>query len=229
MINSFKQTPDVVKNLVIINVLVWIAAMAIPADVLGGKTINNWLAIYYWDTPNFSPYQIVTHMFCHATSGSFMLFHILFNMYALWMFGSILERTWGEKRFLFYYLACGIGAGLLTMAIDTAIVQYNLGTITPEMNQVVSSQTVLGVYYKSMVGASGAVYGLLLAFGMAFPRMTLRLLFPPIALEARYLVMILIAFELYMSFSQSASGIGHVAHLSGMLVGFIILKIWHKF
>lgn len=229
MLNSFKYTPDVVKNLVIINVLVWLAAMLIPAQFMGGGNLNDYIAIYYWDSPNFAPYQIVTHIFAHATSGSYMLFHILFNMYALWMFGSILERTWGAKRFLFYYLACGIGAGLLTMAVDTAIVQYTLNTLSPSSQAIVSTKAVAGIYYKSMVGASGAVYGLLLAFGMTFPTMVLRLIFPPIALQARYLVMILIVFELYMSISGTASGIGHVAHLSGMLVGFIILKVWHKF
>ncbi len=229
MLGSFKYTPDVVKNLVIINVLVWLAAMFIPAQVLGGFNLNHWIAIYYWDTANFAPYQIVTHMFAHATSGSYVLFHILFNMYALWMFGSILERTWGAKRFLFYYLACGIGAGLLTMGIDTAIVQYVANTIDPTVQQINTLGPVNNVYFKSMVGASGAVYGLLLAFGMTFPNMVLRLIFPPVALKAKYLVMILIAFELYMSISGSATGIGHVAHLSGMLIGFIILKTWHKF
>lgn len=224
MLDSFKYTPDVTKNLVIINVLVWLAAMVLLN--FGNIDLNGFLAIYYWDSPNFNPYQIVTSMFSHATSGSYAFLHIAFNMYALWMFGSMLERTWGAKRFLFYYLACGIGANLLTQAFDTATVYSIAGTLAP-LNT--TSGTIGSIYGIPMVGASGAVYGLLLAFGMNYPRMQLRLFFPPIALEARYFVMILAAFELYMTLSNANTGIGHVAHLSGMLIGFVILKTWYKF
>lgn len=226
MMQSFQHTPDVVKNLIIINVLIWLAGMVFLSSF--NFDLNDYLAIYYWDSPFFKPYQTVTHMFAHALRGSYQFFHIGFNMYALWMFGSMLERTWGPKRFLFYYLACGIGAGLLTMLVDTATIYYLTDSLVLNIGETIPAQ-VRQIYSTPMVGASGAVYGLLLAFGMMHPNMELRLLFPPIALKARYFVLILIAFELYMGISQANSGIGHVAHLSGMLIGFIILKTWHKF
>lgn len=221
----FNYLPPVIKNLLIINGLVFLATMAFP-DLLGK------LALYFPTSPNFQPYQIVTHMFTHGS-----LSHIFFNMFALWMFGAMLENVWGPKRFLTFYLITGLGAAFLHMGFNAYELQHAVGTLTPDV-------TINGDYYTGnfsehqmskiascwapTVGASGAVYGILIAFGMLFPN-TLIYLYLLIPIKAKYLVVILIAIEIYMGFVNSPTdNIAHFAHLGGALFGFLLVKYWSR-
>ena len=202
MIN--RMTP-VVKNLVIINALVFLAQSAMPG-------LEPLLMGHYPLGANFEPWQVITHMFMHGS-----LTHIFFNMFALVVFGSALERAWGSKRFLQYYMLCGIGA----FFIYEATVGYEVFQLTDR------------IIYEGLagrvVGASGCVYGLLLGFGMLFPNTELILLFPPIPIKAKYFVIIYGLIELSLAMSNSpGDNVAHVAHLGGMLFGFLLIKQWQK-
>lgn len=189
--NSMQKSTPIVLNLIIINALVFVAQMVL--DKTMGFT--NTIALYPYDSGLFEPYQLVTHMFAH---GGF--FHILFNMYALWMFGSVLERVWGPKKFLIFYLACGLGAAVAQMFVGAPA-----------------------------IGASGAVMGLLAAFAWLFPN-TEFFLFPfPIPIKAKYMVAIYAAIDLFGGLHPGpADNIAHFAHLGGMVMGFILVIIWGK-
>jgi membrane associated rhomboid family serine protease len=152
-------------------------------------------------------------MFMHAD-----LMHIFFNMYALWLFGSMIERVWGGKKFLFYYLVTGIGAACLHIFVE----YLNLRVLDVNTYSKVISQ----IYYTPMLGASGAVFGVLLAFGMMFPNTVLELIFPPIRLKAIWFVIIYGVLELFFIVTQTGTGVAHFAHLGGMLFGFILIKYW---
>ena len=189
--NSMQKTTPVVLNLIIINALVFVAQMVLD------KTMNftNTIALYPYDSGQFEPYQLVTHMFAH---GGF--FHILFNMYALWMFGSVLERVWGPKRFLIFYLACGLGAAVAQMFVGAPA-----------------------------IGASGAVMGLLAAFAYLFPNTEFFILPFPFPIKAKYMVAIYAAIDLFGGLHPGAAdNIAHFAHLGGMVMGFILVIIWGK-
>ncbi len=198
------MTP-VVKNLVIINVLVFLAQSAMPG-------LEPLLMGHYPLGANFEPWQVITHMFMH---GSFT--HIFFNMFALVVFGSALERAWGSKRFLQYYMLCGIGAFFMYEA-----------TVGYEVFQLIDQISYDGIAGR-VVGASGCVYGLLLGFGMLFPNTELILLFPPIPIKAKYFVIIYGLIELSLAMSNSpGDNVAHVAHLGGMVFGFLLIKQWQK-
>lgn len=202
MIN--RMTP-VVKNLVIINALVFLAQSAMPG-------LEPLLMGHYPLGANFEPWQVITHMFMHGS-----LTHIFFNMFALVVFGSALERAWGSKRFLQYYMLCGIGAFFIYEA-----------TVGYEVLQLTESIIYDGLAGR-VVGASGCVYGLLLGFGMLFPNTELILLFPPIPIKAKYFVIIYGLIELSLAMSNSpGDNVAHVAHLGGMLFGFLLIKQWQK-
>lgn len=202
MIN--RMTP-VVKNLVIINVLVFLAQSAMPK-------LEPLLMGHYPLGANFEPWQVITHMFMHGS-----LTHIFFNMFALVVFGSALERAWGSKRFLQYYMLCGIGAFFIYEA-----------TVGYEVFQLTDSISFEGLAGR-VVGASGCVYGLLLGFGMLFPNTELILLFPPIPIKAKYFVIIYGLIELSLAMSNSpGDNVAHVAHLGGMLFGFLLIKQWQN-
>lgn len=149
--------------------------------------------------------------------------HIFFNMYALYLFGTILEQVWGAKRFIFFYFTTGIIASILYSLVAAIEYQITYGTMFPYSEGITSN------IYVPMVGASGAIFGLLTAFGMLFPNTELRLLFPPIALKAKYFVLIYIALELWLGFQQfSGDNVAHFAHITGALVGFLLVKYWQK-
>ncbi len=189
--NSMQKTTPVVLNLIIINALVFVAQMVLD------KTMNftNTIALYPYNSGQFEPYQLVTHMFAH---GGF--FHILFNMYALWMFGSVLERVWGAKRFLIFYLACGLGAAVAQMFVGAPA-----------------------------IGASGAVMGLLAAFAYLFPDTKFFILPFPFPIKAKFMVAIYAAIDLFGGLHPGpADNIAHFAHLGGMVMGFILVIIWGK-
>lgn len=197
--NSFRPSQSatpVVLNLIIINVIVFVAQYLL--DSTGGQSgwLTNKLALYSYDTGLFKPYQLVTHMFAH---GGF--FHILFNMYALWLFGAVLEKTWGPKRFLIFYLVCGLAAGLTQMFF---------------------------VSQGAAIGASGAVMGLLAAFAYTFPNVEFFILPIPFPIKAKYLAMVYAAIDIFGGFSGGGDGVAHFAHLGGLAMGFILAIIWNK-
>lgn len=216
----FNYLPPVIKNLLIINGLVFLATLTFP-DLLGK------IALYFPGSPNFRPYQIVTHMFTHASFS-----HVFFNMFSLWMFGAVLENVWGPKRFLQYYLITGLGAAMLHIGVNAWQLYDTVGTLqgdmvsgnyTPEQLNKIDS-----CYDAPTVGASGAVYGILIGFGMLFPN-TLIYIYFLLPIKAKYLVIILIAIEAYFGFVNSPTdNIAHFAHLGGAIVGFILIRIWSR-
>lgn len=259
----FRLTP-VVKNLLIINVGVFILSYLLQGQT--GIDINDYLALYFFESDNFRAWQFVTYMFLHANFN-----HILGNMIGLIVFGTWLEDVWGPKRFLQYYLITGIGAGVLFMGVDyfekSAMKQevdsfmmapdphdfeimvsehferayYNLSTFierykeNPDDNRFereakAYSQDLYAAYLNiPMLGASGAVFGILLAAGLLFPRRRIMLLIPPIPMRARILVILYGLYEIYSIMQRAPDdNVAHFAHLGGMLVGFILLKIWNE-
>ncbi len=200
--SSQQVIPPVVINLLIINGLFFIATELVgPALPFN----PNWLAMFYFESPNFRVWQIITHMFMHAGFA-----HIFFNMFALWMFGSILERRFGPKRFLNYYLLSGLGAAACHQLVQ--YVEFRSGNFD--------------VLQIPTVGASGAVYGLLFAFGYLFPNALLYLYFA-IPVKAKYVVAGLALIGLFAGFSNTpGDNVAHFAHIGGMLAGFVILKSW---
>ena len=191
--NRFQQTTPVVLNLVIINALVFFIQMMFDGP---GEEITSKIALIPFTWPEFKPYQLGTHMFAH---GSF--FHLFFNMFALWMFGSMLERVWGPKRFFIFYFACGLAAGIAHL-----ILQPN----------------------APAVGASGAIMGLFGAFAYLFPNTQL-IIFPiPVPIKAKYAVGLMAAFDLFGGVSSAGSNIAHFAHLGGLAMGLLLVLIWNK-
>lgn len=228
--------PPVVKNLLIINVLMFIGT--IVAESKFGIDLTRILGLYYPESSLFRPYQMVSYMFMH---GGFM--HILFNMFALWMFGSAIENVLGGKRFFLYYFVTGIGAALLnffvvylrissieaSMTAEQIAIVYQEGTnlIQQNMNYQDPSMGALNLLLNiSTVGASGSVFGLLLAFGMMFPNSLIYVYFA-IPIKAKWFVVIYGAIELYSGIANSpGDNVAHFAHLGGMLFGFLLLKYW---
>ena len=216
-----RNIPVVTKNLLIINILVFIATY-----VLRGLNIdlNDILGLHFFLASDFRIWQFFTYMFMH---GGFT--HILMNMFMLWMFGMVVENVWGPKKFLFYYIVCGVGAGLCQ-----ELAQY--GTYLVEglanFDSVRVGTTVLpmDVYLNMMntVGASGAIYGVLLAFGMLFPEERMFIIPIPIPIKAKWIVMGSIVVELFSAIGTSNDGVAHLAHLGGMLFGFILIRYWKK-
>ncbi len=202
------QLTDVVKNLLILNGLMFLAAITM------GTQFYNWMGLYYPSSDYFQPYQLVTHMFMHADVG-----HIFFNMLMLVFLGPRVEMALGPQRFLVYYLTAGFGAVILHLIVRYFEFQYML---PPEyFNMVMESPN------SYMVGASGAVFGILMAFGYLFPNETLQLIFPPVALKAKYFVLILGAMELFAGVNPTpGSNVAHFAHLGGMIFGFLLLFYW---
>jgi rhomboid-like protein len=203
--NSYRPSQSatpVVLNLIIINALVFVAQLVFDSsglDITGGQQLG-WLTsrigLWSYNTGLFEPYQLVTHMFAH---GGF--FHILFNMYALWIFGSVLERTWGPKRFLIFYFICGLAAGITEMFL---------------------------VPIGFAVGASGAVMGLLAGFAYTYPNVQFYILPIPFPIKAKYLAALYAAFDLFGQLSGYGGNVAHFAHLGGLVMGFILVIIWKK-
>ena len=235
---GFFGLPLVVKNIIMINVLMLLANFA--AQKVFGIDLNNLLGLYFPKSEQFMPLQIVTHMFMH---GGF--WHIFFNMYALFIFGQVLENVWGPKRFFIYYIICGLGAALTheaviaiqynhlaqSMSSENLQLVLNEGTALFKQGQGFGDPTMLKLQMllnTPTVGASGAIFGVLLAFGVLFPNTQLMLLLPPIPIKAKYLVMGYGAIELYLAVTQPGSDIAHAAHLGGMLFGYILIRYWRK-
>lgn len=215
----------VTKNLLIINVALFVVTSPIfgpvsPFESLTGVS-PGMLCAYFpaSGTGLFEPYQIVTSMFMHAT-----FLHLAFNMYALWMFGSIVEGSLGAKRFFIYYFVCGFGALLLHWLATYAFAQMG----NPQMVMFDSGAVLPREYAIKLLGASGAIYGILVAFAYIAPNAILQLIIPPIPVKAKYLVGGLIVIDLYLGLGRYNSGIAHFAHLGGALIGFILLVVWSR-
>jgi membrane associated rhomboid family serine protease len=236
--SGFSMLPMVVKNLLIVNGLFFLATIALESTFQ--IDMVKYLGLHYPLSSDFGVWQLVTYMFMH---GGFA--HILFNMFALWMFGNTLENVWGPKRFLNYYLITGIGAGIIQIIVAWIRISAIEADLSPEQIAIVIQEgaSVLsrGMNYENLgmsdlnliintptVGASGAVFGILLAFGMMFPNSLIYVYFA-IPVKAKYFVMIYGAIELYMGFSNNpADNVAHFAHLGGMIFGFILITYWKK-
>ena len=234
---GFLVLPPVVKNLLILKGIMYLATIALDTR---GIYLVKYLGLHYFASPDFNPYQFVTYLFMH---GSFM--HILSNMFALWMFGNILENTWGSKRFLQFYMITGIGAALVHVAVIFGRLQFLEAALTPEQIQHVYSQgheallqsknyvneqmaTMNKLINTPTIGASGAVFGILLGFGMLYPNMTLYLYFA-FPIKAKYFVIGYGLLELiYGVRNLPDDHIARFAHLGGMLFGFIMIKYWKR-
>ncbi len=237
---NFKNIPPVVKNLLIINGLFYLATIMLKNQ---GIDLNELLGLHYWKSEGFYPHQIVTYMFMHS---SVDFTHVLFNMFAVFMFGRTLEQVWGSKRFLIYYMITGVGAGIIQLLVThfrlemlySAIPAEALELIIKEGYDVIANGqnysdatmgSINGMLNGATVGASGAVFGILLAFGVLFPNTELMLMFPPIPIKAKWFVLGYGAIELYMGFANNPNdNVAHFAHLGGMLFGFILLQKWKK-
>lgn len=250
------RIPPVTKNLLAINILIW-AIMALLPKV--GHALDAQLALYYIESPAFKPFQLITYMFLHSG-----FTHLFFNMFALWMFGSVIERALGSKRFLIYYLSCGFGAALIQEGVFAIMLMKYHSMYSPDLfanivsdglryNQIIdalrngtaniSAQQIIDInqyfanptYYKineyancAVVGASGAIYGVLLAFGMLFPNQPIYLMFIPIPIKAKWMVLGYGVLELFLGISGAASNVAHWAHLGGMLIGVFMILYWKK-
>jgi membrane associated rhomboid family serine protease len=239
-------TPTV-KQLLIINILFYIGSMVV------GEPAYKLLSMYFFESPDFHFWQLFTHMFMHAPLPNIM--HIAFNMFALYSFGSALEHFWGGKKFLFFYISCGLGAALLHTGVNYYFFENGINTLVAngypkvEILKTLSEgkfdtkwqelltpsdfQAFMGAYLGNVVGASGAIYGLLVAFAFMFPNAELALMFIPIPIKAKYFVPGLLLVDLYLGVSGGSifggsSGIAHFAHLGGALVGFVMMWYWKK-
>jgi membrane associated rhomboid family serine protease len=235
---GYFSLPPVVKNIILINVLMLLVDFA--AKSVFGVDLTMVLGLYFPKSEQFMPVQIVTHMFMH---GGF--WHIFLNMYALYIFGQVLENVWGPKRFFIYYIICGLGAALTHETVIAFQYAHLVQSLNPDSLQTVISEGT-ALFRQSQlftdpdmqklqlllntptVGASGAVFGILLAFGVLFPNTQLMLLFPPIPIKAKYFVLIYGGIELFMAVTQPGSNIAHAAHLGGMLFGYLLIRYWRK-
>lgn len=225
--------PPVVKNLLIINILFFVASYLLTTLHLDDR-----LAVYYFDSPKFEIWQPISYMFMHGG-----IAHIFFNMFALYSFGSLLESRWGAKKFIIFYFITGLGALALQWAVQAYEVNQIIGSATNNgkinltalfqgefnTNQLSMTQavTLRSIYFGGMVGASGAIFGLLVAFGMLYPNAELMIMFIPVPVKAKYIIPIYILVELSLGVAQfEGDSIAHYAHLGGALIGFILVKIW---
>ncbi len=220
-----RNIPIVTKNLLIVNVVAFLVCLVMGKNGTDGYVLNDILGLHFFLASDFHFYQLFTYMFMH---GGFE--HILFNMFALWMFGCVVERVWGPKKFLFYYIACGVGAGLFQEAAQ--YVTY----IVKDMSAyefVVSGEgarMAMGDYLNmwTTVGASGAIYAILLAFGMIYPNERIFIFPLPVPIKAKYFVIGYAAIELFSALATRGDGVAHIAHLGGMVFGFFMIRYWRK-
>jgi membrane associated rhomboid family serine protease len=233
---------DTIKHLIILNALFFLATFAV------GPVVQEQMALYFPKNENFAIWQFVSHMFMH---GSFM--HILFNMYGLWAFGSPLEQMWGRNKFLFFYFSAGIGAGLIYTGVNYFQFQQvyqdliGLGLTDVDIQSILETgkynsdivtyisaeklNNFYSIFHVPAVGASGALYGVLVAFAMLFPNAELMLIFVPYPIKAKYFIPVIVGLDLFSGvtgFSIFGGGIAHFAHVGGAIIGFIIMWYWKK-
>nr|WP_288932941.1 rhomboid family intramembrane serine protease [uncultured Allomuricauda sp.] len=232
---------EAVKHILIINVIMFFATQ------LYGEQMFQWMALWFPKYMNFEWWQVITHMFMHGG-----LMHIVFNMYALWAFGTPLERIWGKNKFLFFYFSAGLGSAALYTLVNyyyfneglNAIVQAGYeksqvmdalnstyGANLEQLKSVVNPRTIDNLktaFYTPAVGASGAIYGILVAFAFMYSEAKLMLIFLPVPIKAKYFVPILIAVDLIFGIGNVNTGIAHFAHIGGALIGFVMMWYWKK-
>lgn len=226
--NPLANLPPVVKNLLILNIMCFIPYLVFSDQFYELMFIKH-MGVFYFNSPQFRIWQPLTHLFFH---GGWM--HIIFNMFALYSFGNAIEYTLGSKRFFNYYFICGLGAIALQMLVQAIEVHSIIGAFTtpdPEMwyNQLPLSkaQHLYDIYNGPMIGASGAIFGLLVAFGMLYPNAELMIMFIPVPVKAKYIIPIYIVVELVLGVQQfSGDSVAHFAHIGGALIGFIVIKLW---
>lgn len=235
--NFINRIPPVTRTLIIINVIIWAFTAIFPAKM---NTLVNFGALHYFTSPGFNPAQLLTYMFIH---GGFT--HLFFNMFALYVFGSALEYTFGDKRFLFYYISCGIGAALIQEGIFAIRIHSLASYIDPQSYQFIISDgwraITQGMNYADpqfaqinilvngpTVGASGAIYGVLAAFAMIYPNRPLYIMFIPVPVKAKWVVLGYALLEFSLGFGQVNDNVAHFAHLGGMIVGAAIVFIWKR-
>lgn len=244
IIDNFRNLPPVTKNLLIINVIIWLA-MTLVRPL--GAALETYGALYYFTSDSFIPTQLLTYMFLHAN-----FWHLFFNMFALYMFGNNMERVLGSPKFLFYYLTCGIGAALVQEGVFAIMVSSYSGIFGEAAHSLrvllshshVTYQEVYNIgvnpydptvkllsnlFHTPTIGASGAIFGILLAFGFMFPNVRIYLLFPPVPMKAKVFVLIYAGVELLLGiYNNQADTVAHFAHLGGMLFGLLLLLYWRK-
>ena len=233
-----------VKHLLIINVLMFIGTLTIG----NGELFYKWFALYFPKNDLFQPWQIITHMFMHGN-----LMHILFNMFALWMFGTAVEQVFGAKKFIIFYLFSGLGAALIMLSVyyfqylPSEGILLDSGMTLDEIHRILSTnkvsesvsaiqrvelQNMFNIFNSSMVGASGAIFGILVAFGMLFPESKLMLIFLPIPIKAKYFIPAIIALDVFSAVTGqsifSPNNTAFAAHVGGALTGFIMMWFWKK-
>lgn len=221
----FRNIPIVTRNLLIINVLVYLLASVVE---LGGKSLTDWGALHFFMASDFHVYQFITYQFLH---GGFT--HLFFNMFALWMFGCVIENVWGPRKFIFYYIFCGVGAGLCQEMVQyISFAADGLTSLDPGQVLNVNGQRLMTVdqimNLSSTIGASGAVYGILLAFGMTFPNERIFIFPLPIPIKAKWFVAVYAIIEFVSAMSSVGDGVAHMAHIGGMLFGFLLILYWRK-
>ena len=220
----FSNIPTVTKNLLIINVLVYLVEFFMNPQSPGQSVLAEWGGLHFFLASDFHLFQFITYQFLH---GGFA--HLFFNMFALWMFGCVIENVWGSKKFIFYYILCGIGAGLCQEIVQ--YVQYSMeGLANYEyVNVTGMGRIAMDSYLNNWltIGASGAVYAILLAFGMTFPNERIFIFPLPVPIKAKWFVIIYAALELFLAL-RSMDDVAHMAHLGGMLFGFLLITYWRK-
>lgn len=235
--SSFSHLPEVVKNLLIINGLFFLATMTLDGM---GFDMYHLFGLHQFQSDDFMPHQLVTHIFMHGN-----LTHLIFNMFALWMFGKVLENVWGGKKFLIYYMITGLGAAIIhlgvsqyeIMSLQAQISTTDLSRLLDDGKYILANNQnytnpIMGklnlLIHTPTVGASGAVFGVLLAFGMLFPN-ALLYIYLAIPIKAKYFVILYGILELYAGISNNpADNVAHFAHLGGMIFGFLLIKYWKK-
>ena len=217
--NSIQKNTPIVTNLLIINVLVFAAQ-----NLITQFNITEWGSLHYYKSSLFKPHQLLTHMFMHADFG-----HILFNMFGLWMFGTILERFWGPKKFLIFYLICGVGAGIF----QQFLIPYDAAQTAKMIPEYAADPSLLPAIIEAVkeqsysLGASGAIMGVLAAFAYLFPNTQMYVMFIPIPLKAKYVIPVFVLIDLFGGIYRiQGDNIGHFAHLGGAITGFIIVRFW---
>lgn len=216
--------PTVTKNLLIINTLAFLGMLTLNRTT--GIDLNDLLGLHFFMASNFHIYQLVTYMFMHGGWE-----HIILNMFMLWMFGAVVEQVWGAKRFLFYYIFCGIGAGIMQEIAQFFSVYFMLNAQQPipfTESFAIMSQISTQLNGLTTVGASGGIYALLLAFGMLFPEQKMFIIPIPIPIKAKWMIIGSIVIELFSALAAPGDQVAHLAHLGGMVFGFFLIRYWRR-
>ena len=219
-----RNIPVVTKNLLLVNIIAFVATWILQ---LRGLDLNDLLGLHFFMAADFQVWQLLTYMFLHSG-----FTHILFNMFALWMFGVVIENVWGPKKFLFYYISCGVGAGIMQEIAQFFSFYFTISAQDPTIGFgelfAIGHQRSTQLNGWTTIGASGAVYAILLAFGMIFPNERIFIFPLPIPIKAKWFVMFYVAIDLFSAMSSSGDNVAHMAHLGGMLFGYLMIRYWNN-